>query len=109
MTKLIEILPEFAAELVAGLTECGEAKLARSVIDVEIVERCKCNEPGCVTFHAQARDSTPSPDLCARVIVPADGVTCIKYYMDRIVWVEALGRPKERSVLDAALPIYHAT
>lgn len=98
--KLASLLPEFARELSEGLAAMGHKRLAESISDVEIVERCACTEPGCVTFHSVPKGTAPRWPECERVVAPAAGVTCIHYQNGRILWVEALGRPLDRERLD---------
>lgn len=105
MAQLIDVLPQFAAELAIALEEAGAPELARSVRRVEIVERCPCREPGCISFHAQPKSSWPGPSECDRIIAPLRGVSCVVYHLSRVVWIEALGRPEERAILDERLPI----
>jgi hypothetical protein len=98
--KLATILPEFANELAQGLAAMGYKCLSESVHEVEIVERCECDEPGCVTFHAVPKTSAPAWPACKRIIAPAKGVMCVHYANRQIIWVEALGRPEDRVKLD---------
>lgn len=100
MLKLAHALPKFADELSNGLAALGYKKLAESVYAVDIAERCRCDEPGCVTFHAVPKISAPSGEACERVIAPAMGVICVQYFDQHIIWVEVLGRPDDREKLD---------
>lgn len=102
--KLANILPGFARELSEELAAMGYHDLAAAISDVEIVERCACTEPGCVTFYAVPKANAPCWPECERVIAPAKGVTCIHYQGCRILWIEALGRPLDRATLDSILP-----
>ena len=99
--RLVSVLPEFALELESALNDLGESDLANSISSLEIVERCQCNEQGCVTFHAVPKSNAPSGDSCTTIVAPMMGVSCVQYYNDQIVWIEALGRPKEREILHA--------
>ena len=98
--KLTSVLPDFASELSRGLADLGHPDLAGTIADVEIVELCPCSELGCVTFYAVPKADAPCWPECGRVIAPAKGVTCIHYRDGRIIWVEALGRPLDRAILD---------
>lgn len=100
MTKLAQALPDFTEELSQGIASLGYKKLASSVYAIEVVERCKCDEPGCVTFFSVPKLSAPRPETCKRIVAPAMGVTCIQYFERQIIWVEVLGRPEERQKLD---------
>ncbi|AMV32219.1 hypothetical protein VN12_08855 [Pirellula sp. SH-Sr6A] len=100
MMKLADALPEFAEELAQGLAAEGYKHLAETVHSVEIVERCLCDEPGCVTFYAVPKSSAPAWPACKRVIAPAKGVMCVHYSKRQILWVEVLGRPDDRAKLD---------
>lgn len=101
--KLATVLPDFARELLQGLSAMGHNKLAESVANVEIVERCECEQPGCITFYTMPKDSISSQDWseCERAISPAAGISCVYYQSDQIRWIEALGRPADRKMLDS--------
>jgi hypothetical protein len=105
MLKLSRVLPEFAIELANGLASTGHHDLALAVTDIEIVQRCPCREVGCLTFYAVAKSEAPPPDDCQRVIPPVRGVSCLQHQNNRIIWIEAIDRPKERSTLDEMMPI----
>jgi hypothetical protein len=100
MAQLIDALPQFAAELARALNDAGHPALAESVCNVEIVERCPCNEPGCVSFYARPKSSCPAPGEGDRIIPAMRGVSCVMHHLNRIVWIEALGRPEDRAILD---------
>jgi hypothetical protein len=100
MTKLAQALPDFTEELSQGIASLGYKNLAASVYAIEVVERCKCDEPGCVTFFCVPKLSAPRPDTCKRIVAPARGVTCVQYFEQTITWVEVLGRPEDRMKLD---------
>ncbi len=87
-------------ELSRAVASTGLTKLAESVYVLEIVERCKCQEPGCVTFYAVAKVAAPTPDNCKRIVAPTNGITCIQYLDQQIIWVEVQGRPEDREKLD---------
>lgn len=100
MLKLAQVLPDLTEELSRGIASLGHEKLAASVYTIEIIERCKCEEPGCVTFFCVPKVSAPLPDRCNRIVAPAWGVTCVQYFDQQITWVEVLGRPEDREILD---------
>jgi len=100
MTKLAQALPDFTEELSQGIASLGYKNLAATVYEIEVVERCKCDEPGCVTFFCVPKLSAPRPDTCKRIVAPARGVTCVQYFEQTITWVEVLGRPEDRMKLD---------
>jgi hypothetical protein len=100
MLKLAQALPDLTEELSQGIASLGYKKLAASVYTIEVVERCKCEEPGCVTFFCVPKIHAPLPDTCKRIIAPARGVTCVQYVDQQITWVEVLGRPEDREKLD---------
>ena len=105
MPRLSEILPHFALEIEAALIDAGHVELAKSVASVELVERCGCSEPGCVTFFAIHDTDRPDLSDCERVLPRLRGVSCVHHYRGTVVWIEALGRPTERVVLDEQVPI----
>ena len=99
--KLANVLLEFSHELAEGSIAEGRTDRADSVYTIEIIDRCHCETPGCVVFHAvpQATDPT-EPDECDRIIPSVRGVTCIHFVKNSIVWIEALGRAEEKTRLD---------
>ena len=99
MLHLVDALPEFAAELSRGLAELGHKELATSVNSIVIVERCKCDETGCITFYAVPKTVT-NQRPCKTAMPVVKGLTCVQYIGQQIVWVEALGRPEDREKLD---------
>lgn len=100
MMRLADALPEFADELAQGLAAMGHKHLAAAVNSVEIAERCLCDEPGCITFHAIPKGSAPHEPACERIIAPAKGVMCVHYIDRQIIWIEVFGRPEDRIKLD---------
>ena len=100
MLRLAQALPDLADDLSQGIASMGYEKLAASVYTIEVAERCKCDEPGCVTFYCVPKLSAPSPDSCKRIVAPARGVTCVQYVDQQITWIEVLGRPEDREKLD---------
>ncbi len=100
MMKLADALPKFAEELAHGLAVQGHKHLAEAVLSVEIVERCRCDEPGCVTFYAVPKTSATAWPASKRVIAPAKGVMCVHYIDRQILCVEVLDRPDDRAKLD---------
>ena len=98
--KLAQVLPELARELGDGLRAEGYHALADSVAQLDIVDRCACEQPGCVTFFTVPKAELPDPTECKRVIAPVRGVSCVQYANGKIVWIEALGRPEDRQILD---------
>lgn len=100
MIQLASALPELAEELAHGLAAAGHAELAKALYSIQIAERCRCDQPGCVTFYAVQKADAPPPSKCNRIIGPAKGVLCVQYVGQQIVWIEALGRPDDREKLD---------
>lgn len=49
--QIVEALPELARELEAFLAEQGESGLATQVCALKIVDRCRCGDDFCTTFH----------------------------------------------------------
>lgn len=97
--RLAEVLPDFVAELTHALNELGCSQLASTVSEVEIVDLCRCNEPGCISFYTCQEPLRPYAEDCERIIAPIRGVSCVHHRSGEIVWVEALGRPEERATL----------
>lgn len=109
MLKLADVLPEFAEELAQGLAVEGQMHLADTVHSLKIVERCPCDEPGCVTFYTVPKSSVPAWPSCNRAFPPVKGVMCLHYANRQILWVEVLGRPGDRAKLDQIYMLFNPT
>lgn len=94
--KLAHELPEFSRELAEGLIAEGRPDLADSIYNIEIIDRCLCEVPGCLTFYAVPKVTAPTwPDECERIIPCVRGVTCVHFVGSSVVWIEAVGRLEE--------------
>jgi hypothetical protein len=51
---LADTLPEFAVELERLLARAGEPELASQVLGLVIVDRCRCEDSFCSSFHTQS-------------------------------------------------------
>lgn len=100
MLYLVDALPDFSDELSRGLADLGHQELATSVKAIVIVERCKCNETGCITFYAVPKSSLTNKCRCKTAYPVVRGLTCVQYIGQNIVWVEAVGRPDDRKKLE---------
>src|SRR5258708_20941592 len=52
---LVDEPPELAKELQELLVEAGRAKLAAQIPALRIVDRCRCGDSFCTSFHTQPK------------------------------------------------------
>ena len=103
MERLIEILPNIAKELEDVLFDMGEYKLAQTVDDLEVVDRCRCGDETCGTFYTVEKEMWQ--DKPVKHLVPGcDGLYEVNVYNGDIVGVEILERDDVSEVLRKRLP-----
>lgn len=103
--RVRDLLPSLAEELQELLVGRGELGLADQVLQLGILDRCRCEDDFCATFYVQ-----PKPDgaygsghRCVD-LDPETGMLILDVVNDRIACIEALYRDDIRRVLLAALP-----
>ena len=103
MERLIDILPQIADELKTMLFDMGEYKLARSVADLPVVDRCRCGDSECATFYTMEREKWQGKPL-KHVVPGGDDILELDVYDDIIVCIEILDREDVSERLRALLP-----
>jgi hypothetical protein len=104
---LMERLPAFAVELEELLRDAGEMELASQVPQLWIVNRCRCGDDFCATFHVRYRFDQPAKRVQVNKTVALDaleGVVNVDVENGKIVTVEALYREDIRSAILTLFP-----
>ena len=61
--KLGILMPFLAQELTQELTKIGEAKLADTVSQLDILERCDCGNQSCAAFYTAEKHIWSGKDI----------------------------------------------
>jgi hypothetical protein len=102
---LSEVLPEFSSELENGLNAEGRHDLAKQIGKLELLDRCRCGDEFCATFHTLPKqDRTEHASRVERLIPPVRGLTEILVVDGRLASFEVLFRPDIRQRLLDVLP-----
>jgi hypothetical protein len=102
---LIELFPEFAAELEQLLVEQGESELARQVSTLPLIERCRCEDDFCGKFYASPKPKDAYVPSHRNVsLEPKQGILIIDVVAERIAAVEVLYRDAIRQKLIVEFP-----
>lgn len=100
-----ELLPALAQEVWDLLMKEGEPELANQVLDLRIVDRCRCGDDFCATFYVQPKPKGAyGPNHRNITLEPTQGMLVLDLVGDRIVAIEVLYRDEVRKSLQAALP-----
>ena len=103
MERLVHILPDLAKELENVLFEMGEYKLARTVDQLEVVERCRCGDSECATIYTKEETAWKGKPI--KHLVPGcDGLYEVDVYDGSIVCIEILERDDVAQILNEVLP-----
>ena len=102
---LTEILPLLARELELLLKKQGEFELAAQVPQLRIVDRCRCGDDFCSSFHTQPKpEGSYGPGHRSMDLDAAEGMVILDVVAGTIAHVEVLYREDIRQKLIAALP-----
>jgi hypothetical protein len=102
---LVTALPELGGELEALLNSAGKAKLAAQVPGLRIVDRCRCGDDFCATFHVQPKpEASYGPGHRNIALEPKTGMLILDVVDDNIAAVEVLYRDDVRTSLHELLP-----
>jgi hypothetical protein len=101
---LYDVAPELCAELHALLLEKGEGSLAVQVDQLQIVDRCRCGDDFCSTFHTAPYKVPYGPGHFTVALDAETGMLNIDVVGNKIVCVEVLYREDIRAKIHAALP-----
>jgi hypothetical protein len=100
-----DVLPEFAAELVALLSRVGEAELVGQVQELRLVERCRCGDDFCATLYTAPRPGGAwGPGHYTLALSPEVGIFNVDVLDGKIVELEILFRDEIRARLLRLLP-----
>ena len=103
MKRLIDILPAIAKEIENVLFDMGEYRLARSIGELEVVDRCRCGDEACGTFYTADRQGWKNKPL-KHLINDEHGHCDVGIYDGHIVCVEILDRDDVGEMLREQLP-----
>ena len=96
-------MPFLAHELSEGLEKIGERKLAQTISNVDILDRCKCDSEGCGAFYTCEEYKWSGKEL--RKVTPnVKGLFSIDVLENEIVCIEFMGRTDVRDRLVAMYP-----
>lgn len=101
--KLNILMPFLAEEISEALTNMGQRHLASSIQDLEILERCDCDNSGCAAFYT-AEKHTWSGQKIKHLSPNVKGLFSIDVCQNKIVFVEMMGRQDVRERLLAVHP-----
>lgn len=96
--KLRILMPFLAEEISAGLKSLGLARLAESVNELDIVERCDCDNSGCAAFYTAEKHLWSGKEV-TQVTPKVKGLFSIDIHKDKIVFIELMGREDVRERL----------
>ena len=90
---LRELLPSFAQELWDLLMKEGEPELADQVLDLRVLDRCRCGDDFCATFYVQPKPKGAyGPNHRNISLEPGQGMLVLDVVADRIAAIEVLYR-----------------
>ena len=102
---LTDVLPKLAVELELLLTKTGESELAAQVPTLAIVDRCRCDDDFCSSFHTQPKpEGAYGSDHRSLDLDAETGTIILDVVSGLIAYVEVLNRDDIRKMLVAALP-----
>jgi hypothetical protein len=100
-----ELLPTLSQEVWDLLMREGEPELADQVLDLRIVDRCRCGDEFCATFYVQPKPKDAyGPSHRNITLEPAQGMLVLDLVGDRIVAIEVLYRDEIPKSLHTVLP-----
>lgn len=99
---LTHLLPGLAQELQQLLLEQNEPNLAAQVPDLRIVERCRCGDDFCATFHVRPKQNGAyGSDHRNVALTPTEGMLILDVVSEKIACVEVLYRDDVRKAIQA--------
>jgi hypothetical protein len=103
--RFIDILPTLAVELEQLLIEQKEPALAAQVHHLNIVDRCRCGDDFCATFHTEPKPKGSYGPWHRNITLELNnGMIILDVVKEKIVCVEVLYRDEVKKALHAALP-----
>jgi hypothetical protein len=102
---LVNVLPELAREVEQLLKNQGKFDLAAQVLELVIVDRCRCGDSFCASFYTQPKPRAAyGPNHDSFDLDASEGMLLLDVVSGKIVHVEVLNRDDVRRKLVAALP-----
>jgi hypothetical protein len=104
-STLGEFFPELAAELTALLKCSNRSDLSNQIIDLKIVDRCRCGDDFCAAIYTVPRPLSKvlgSPQCIE--LEPAEGMIILDACNGQITGIEVLFRDEIRKKLLELLP-----
>jgi len=99
------LMPEFAQELQRLIAAADRPELVGQVVDLPIVDRCRCGQDNCATFHTAPRpEGAYPPGHDCVMLDPDTGLVILDLVENQIVCVEVLDRPDVKELLDQFMP-----
>jgi hypothetical protein len=103
--QLSNVLPALAIELEQLLKNQGEAELAAQVVQLTIVDRCRCGDDFCSSFYTLPKpEGHYGPSHRCLDLDAAEGMLLVDVVAGKIAHVEVLNRSDIRHDLLAAMP-----
>lgn len=104
-SKLMDVLPNFAAELERLLLNQGEPGLAEQIAELRIIDRCRYGDDFCGSFYTQPKpQGAYGPDHWTIDLSQEKGMLMLDVVGDKVAFVEVLCRSEIRKVIQAAVP-----
>lgn len=98
--RVVELLPDLAAELVKALTEAGELELASQVNSLRIVELCGCDDDFCASFYTGPKPDGGWGSNNKNVVPPIETGMVVLDVVDGIIrYVEIIDRDDVQSAI----------
>src|SRR5258708_34600800 len=90
---LVDEPPELAKELQELFVEAGRAKLAAQIPALRIVDRCRCGDSFCTSFHTQPKaNGRHGPGHDCLELEPTEGMLILDVVAGEIAHVRVLNR-----------------
>lgn len=87
-----------------GLKEIGENELASSLLDLEIIGRCTCDDDSCGTFYTLQKSIWQDKPL-KQVTPQIDGLFTIDVFQSQLACVEIFNRPDVINKINELFPL----
>jgi hypothetical protein len=103
--RLIDVLPELAAELRTLLEASNHRELADQVVGLIIFDRCRCGDSFCASFYTQPKpDGAYVGDHNTIDLDAKEGMILLDAVNAQIAHVEVLYRDEIREILSSRIP-----
>jgi hypothetical protein len=102
---IVDAFPELAQELETLLVKDGETELATQVQQLQIVDRCRCDNNFCATFYTVPRPSGSWGPGHRNISLDCErGMLILDVVNERLTCIEVLNREEIRQKLHEILP-----